>query len=155
MAILSRCKHYKYWEWMRHTPGINALWVIWETVCTSWPDHWIRRLLHKTDWQWQNGLIWPSSQQSLADDGGTAFSLLQNTHYISYSPHWPEHTLRGQRQSKDYPTIFILPANNVSRFCTGYNAERNQPRTSFCCTSKFKGELNCTICFYLKFLHSD
>lgn len=31
----------------------------------------------------------------------------------------------GQRQSKNYPTIFTLSANNVSRFCSGYNAEKN------------------------------
>ena len=76
----------------------------------------------------------------LAAEGGTAFSLLQNTHYISYTSHWPEYTQGGQRQSKDHPTIFTLSANNVSRFCMGYNAEKNQLQTSLWYLFNFKGE---------------
>lgn len=85
--------------------------------------------LHKTDCQRQNALIWSSSQQSLAVDGWTAFSLLQNTHYISYTTHWLEYTLGGQRQSKNNPTIFTLPANAVSRCSVGYN-EWEEPVTN-------------------------
>lgn len=73
--------------------------------------------LHETDCQWQIAAIW-SSQQSLADDSGTAFYLLQNTHFIiHYSLAWVP---TGRSETNTIPPKWdcvCLWANKVSRFC--------------------------------------
>lgn len=72
-------------------------------------------MFHETDCQWHIGLIWSSSQQSLAADGGTDFSLLRNTRCISSTAH----TARSEWKQKLSHYFFTPSASNMSRFSKG------------------------------------
>lgn len=71
--------------------------------------------LHETDCQWQIAAIW-SSQQSLAADSGTAFYLLQNTHFIIHYSLAGVPTGRSNTIPLKWDSV-CLWANKVSRFC--------------------------------------
>lgn len=107
------------------TPAANVFCVIVRTVCWSLNECWLRELFHKTDCQWQNGLIGSDSQQSLAADSATAFSLLQNTHYcISYTTH----ELSTHREVRDKANTIPLCSLSLPTMCHDF-VWRKEPAT--------------------------